>query len=56
MGCGQGSLSLGFAALVALGQVVGVDIAEASIAQAHADLPKSIEAWADSERQRANDG
>jgi len=35
-GCGQGSLTFGFAALVAPGQVVGIDIAEASIAQAQA--------------------
>jgi ubiquinone/menaquinone biosynthesis C-methylase UbiE len=35
-GCGQGSLSLGFAPLVAPGEVVGIDIAAASIEQARA--------------------
>src|SRR5882672_7506113 len=35
-GCGQGSLSLEFAALVWPGDVVGIDVAEASIVQARA--------------------
>src|SRR5438132_6714544 len=36
-GCGAGSLSLGFAAIVAPGQVVGFDISEAAIERARAD-------------------
>lgn len=35
-GCGPGSLTLGLAEIVAPGQVIGVDISEASIAQARA--------------------
>jgi SAM-dependent methyltransferase len=39
-GCGQGSLSLGLASLVAPGDVVGIDLAEASIAQAQAEAER----------------
>jgi ubiquinone/menaquinone biosynthesis C-methylase UbiE len=39
-GCGQGSLSLGFARLVAPGEVLGLDRAEASIAQARAEAER----------------
>jgi ubiquinone/menaquinone biosynthesis C-methylase UbiE len=39
-GCGQGSLSLDFAHLIAPGEVVGLDLAEASIAQAQADAQR----------------
>ena len=35
-GCGPGKLSLGLAAIVAPGEVLGIDISEASIAQAKA--------------------
>jgi ubiquinone/menaquinone biosynthesis C-methylase UbiE len=35
-GCGPGTLSLGLAAIVTPGEVLGIDISEASIAQAKA--------------------
>jgi 2-polyprenyl-3-methyl-5-hydroxy-6-metoxy-1,4-benzoquinol methylase len=39
-GCGAGSLSLGFAAIVAPGQVVGFDMSEAAVEHARADADR----------------